>query len=335
MGRWKVYQAFDGKWTHKGELRYAYDFVKSIEGKLFRGEGNLLQEYFSYAEPVVSPVEGWVVDLVNDVPDNIIGEVDRINIWGNYLLIRTSEGFYVLIAHLLQHSITVKVGEYVKKDQIVAKCGNSGYSPLPHIHVQVQRSPAVGSTTTPFVFEFFHKEGKLIFYDLPKEEEEIENLPVDSLKKMQLDFVLDDRFVYEVGTQEVVWRVKMNSRGEFYFDDGENRLYFYTRAKSFYFYDYEGGESLLKELYRAAPRIPLVNVKAKFTEPLPITLFKRAWFILGFAHKSYIRKVEYELTDKRVSSKFGEVELSPYRRGFALIKTPKVRAKLKGRRDDA
>ena len=332
LGRWKVYQAFDGKWTHKGELRYAYDFVKSVDGKLFRGEGNLLQEYFSYGEPVVSPVDGWVVDLVSDVPDNIIGEVDRINVWGNYLLIRSTQGFYVLIAHLMQHSINVKVGEYVKKDRILAKCGNSGYSPLPHIHIQVQKNDTIGSATTPFVFEFFHKNGELYFYELPKENEEIENLPIDPLKKMQLDFVLDDRFVYDVDGEEVVWQVKMNSRGEFYFDDGKNRLYFYTYAKSFYFYDYEGGESLLKELFRAAPRIPLVHLNAKFTEPLPITLFRKVWFILGLSHRSYIRKVEYELKDKRVISRFGEVKLSSYHRGFEVIKTSRYTARLKEER---
>ena len=36
MGKWTVYQPFDGEWTHKGVWRYAYDFTIEDKGKTFR-----------------------------------------------------------------------------------------------------------------------------------------------------------------------------------------------------------------------------------------------------------------------------------------------------------
>lgn len=40
LGRWTVYQAFDGEWTHKGNHRHAYDFIITDEGGAHhRGDG--------------------------------------------------------------------------------------------------------------------------------------------------------------------------------------------------------------------------------------------------------------------------------------------------------
>lgn len=332
MGQWSVYQGFDGKWTHKGHLRYAYDFVKKVDGRLFAGEGNHLEDYYSFGQSVVAPIDGEVVATREDLADNIIGEIDRKDVWGNFVLIRSQLGYYILIAHLLQGSVKVKVGEFVQKDQIIAKCGNSGYSPLPHIHIQVQSSPVLGSPTLPFLFDTYCTKKQIHYYDLPKEGEEIENLPIDPIKKMRVDFVLDDRFCYEIEGKDVWIEVKMNSNGEFHFTDGKNRLYFYTYAKSFYFYRYEGGDSILKELFLVAPRVPLVSKEGAFDEILPPSLEKHGPFfylMLSFYHKLFSKRVRYESLPDGIRSSFGEVRFDPHSRGFASIKSAKLNAKLK------
>jgi len=38
-GEWSVYQAFNGRWTHKGQYKYAYDFVKVKDSKTYKSDG--------------------------------------------------------------------------------------------------------------------------------------------------------------------------------------------------------------------------------------------------------------------------------------------------------
>ncbi|WP_187648388.1 urea transporter [Nitrosophilus labii] len=168
-GTWSVYQAFDDIWTHQGRWRYAYDFViRDDEGKSYKNSGNYLEDYYAFKKPVLSPVSGYVVEAVSYHKDNPIGEVDNINNWGNYIILSTSNGVYVEISHLAQNSLRIKKGDFVEAGQIIALCGNSGYSPEPHIHIQVQESSYLGSKTVPFNFVAYSKNDRLFFYERPK-----------------------------------------------------------------------------------------------------------------------------------------------------------------------
>jgi murein DD-endopeptidase MepM/ murein hydrolase activator NlpD len=44
---------------------------------------------------------------------------------------------FVLLAHLQSGSIRVSVGQELADGQQIARCGNSGNSTQPHVHVQV------------------------------------------------------------------------------------------------------------------------------------------------------------------------------------------------------
>ncbi len=65
-------------------------------------------------------------------------------------MIQLSSGLYILLAHLKQHSIKVKENQSVIPTEILAACGNTGRSPQPHLHIQVQRDAFLGSETYPF-----------------------------------------------------------------------------------------------------------------------------------------------------------------------------------------
>jgi len=330
-GEWCVYQAFDDEWTHKGKWKYAYDFVIKKNGKTYENDGVFLEDYYAFGKPVTAPVNGYIIALRDDLQDNFIGNVDRTNNWGNYIIIKSDYGYYVEISHLMQNSITVKVGDYVKIGDIIGKCGNSGYSPQPHIHIQVQKYGVLGSETLPFKFIDYIKNNKLYFYDLPKKDETIESTTVDKSMKLRLTFILDDKFKYEIldnknriGTVE--FSVKMNDKGEFYFFDGENKLYFYTDEKLFYFYEYEGKDSVLKRLFNVAPKIPLVNKEVEYEDILPpqfiYGLFKRVIIetVLPFNPKLFAKKSVYKKNMLNIVSEFGEVGFSFYEKGFDKIK---------------
>lgn len=156
-GAWEVYQSFNGQPTHQAPWQHAIDFYQLRQQKSFSGSGSVLEDYYCFGLPVLSPVSGYVAAVRNDLPDNPPGTVDHqhqwgnaIN-WGNYILIHHPAGGVVLLAHLQQHSIKVAPGSYVAVGQFIAACGNSGRSPQPHLHLHVQESLALGSPTRPFL----------------------------------------------------------------------------------------------------------------------------------------------------------------------------------------
>jgi urea transporter len=76
-GAWTVWQGCHGQWTHQGLWCHAYDFViRNSEGETYAGAGQQLADYYAFQKPVLSPIRGWVVSVVNDLPDCAIGTVD-------------------------------------------------------------------------------------------------------------------------------------------------------------------------------------------------------------------------------------------------------------------
>lgn len=150
QGQWMLYQGFHGRHTHQAPWQYALDFYQTRDGRSFKNEGDQLEDYYCFNQPVYAPVAGHVVALVDHWPDNAPGQVDSVNNWGNYLFIRTPDGYYILLAHLRQQSMQVASGAYVLPGQMLALCGNSGRSPQPHLHLHVQLSAIPGQATIPF-----------------------------------------------------------------------------------------------------------------------------------------------------------------------------------------
>lgn len=150
FGRWQIYQGFEGEHTHKPPWHHALDFYMTEEDRSFSGDGTRLEDFYCFGLTVVSPAHGRVVRVRDHLADNLPGEVDTGNNWGNLVLIRLDSGLHVLLAHLKQNSIKVKEGDRVEPGKPLASCGNSGRSPQPHLHLQVQRSARLGSPTRPF-----------------------------------------------------------------------------------------------------------------------------------------------------------------------------------------
>lgn len=317
-GVWNVYQGFNGKWTHKGSWKYAYDFVIKKNGKTYEREGYLLKDYYSFGESILSPVSGYVIACRHDLPDNKIGEVDRVNNWGNYIIFRSNEGYIVEISHLMQYSLLVDIGSYIEIGNIIAKCGNSGYSPEPHIHIQVQKYTLLGSETIPFLFSDYIENKVLYFNKLPKEDSYIENIILNKFFAEKFYFSLDEEYKYQDENENLSsWIVKMNDFSEFYFEDqSHNKLFFYNSYKEIIFYKYIGKKSLLKEIYGFIQRIPFTNKKLSFLD----YNIKDSFIYLGiFNKKLLLRNINYNITENKIFSKYGEIEFDPYIKGFKNI----------------
>ena len=194
LGEWTVSQAHAGEHTHKGEWQHAWDFViTDNEGKQFQNKGDFATDYFCYNKPVVASADGIVAELVDGIADNIIGDINTINNWGNSLVIKHSDYLYSQISHLKQGGFKVKKGEFVRKGQMLATCGNSGRSPYPHLHFQFQATPFIGSKT--FFYPFAHlikKENKYLELKTlfnPQQDERLQNVASNNLLLQAFHFI--------------------------------------------------------------------------------------------------------------------------------------------------
>jgi len=149
-GAWTVSRGFSGSDTHSGQRQYALDFTVSRDGKSFAYAGQRLEDFYCYDQPVLSPVYGEVCRVVNDLPDMQPGAASDDASWGNCVAIRIHDGKVALLAHLKPGSVAVVPGTWVKPGDIIGHCGNSGHSPQPHIHLQLQTGAEPGATTVPF-----------------------------------------------------------------------------------------------------------------------------------------------------------------------------------------
>ena len=58
-------------------------------------------------------------------------------------------------------SVRVRVGERVRRGQVLGRLGNSGNSATPHLHLQVQITRSFLSDGLPFVFDRFQFLGQI------------------------------------------------------------------------------------------------------------------------------------------------------------------------------
>ncbi len=295
-GEWTVWQAFNGPWTHQGIWKYAIDFLIMDEGgQTFTNEGAILEDYHCYQKPVLSPARGRVAGVVNDIPDNAPGEINEEMNWGNHVMIYDHRGFYVLLAHFRQGSIKVSEGQWVEPGQMLGLCGNSGYSPQPHIHIQVQLSPELGAPTLPFSFIHYAVTGgespRFMSNHIPKEGMRIQALYPDKGLDNRFSFLLDDETDLDIlvngeKVSHKTCRVRMDPDGTYYFDAGADRIFFNKWHGTFYVLRHEGASEWARAFFMAMPRVPLTFVKNMTWEDyLPLETyfgrFKRA--LLAFS----------------------------------------------------
>ena len=142
-GTVQISQGFNGRLSHTGPWRHALDFQRPAENRSGA-------EPSIWDAPVTAPASGFVERVRDGIADNTIGICNYAENWGNYVLLRMDQGGWALLAHLRQSSIAVSTGAHVELGAYLGKVGNSGRSPIPHLHLQVQNSPYIGAPTTPF-----------------------------------------------------------------------------------------------------------------------------------------------------------------------------------------
>ncbi len=189
---------FDGQWlteisptrrvpSHGTDLfatTYAFDFVavdddgctapaRSLRA-LFATESPEL--FYAFGRPLYSPVAGTVVSAHDGEPDHEarrsmltlipygLTQPRRVRrglttVLGNHVIIQVAESpYYVGLVHLQRDSVRVSPDERVCAGDQIGRCGNSGNSTQPHLHIQAMDSPdAYAARGVPLRFEEFRQ----------------------------------------------------------------------------------------------------------------------------------------------------------------------------------
>jgi len=83
-------------------------------------------------------VDGTVVDVRSTVPDTHTGLNVKDMVTGNFVNIRTKEGYTVIYRHLKANSVAVKANQQVKAGDKIGVMGTTGQSSGVHLHYEIR-----------------------------------------------------------------------------------------------------------------------------------------------------------------------------------------------------
>jgi hypothetical protein len=190
--------------------RYAIDFIGVDEQRRTadrRDWRTLLateppERFVGFGRPILAPADGVVVEAHDGEVDHegrrsqlalvpyALGQAARLRqgvnaIAGNHLIIALpGSRAYVALVHLRAGSLRVTPGEEVATGQPIARCGNSGNSTQPHVHLQVMDSRDLSvAQGLPMTFRRFREwprgaqQPRVRESGLPEEDAVVEALP--------------------------------------------------------------------------------------------------------------------------------------------------------------
>jgi len=288
-GEWTVSQGYAGKFTHKGEWENAVDFVLVDEmNSTHKGNSKLTGDFYCYNKPVIAPADGTIVEIIDHIDDNEPGKVNSTHNWGNTVIIKHTNNLYTQLSHLRPGSFRLKKGDYVRQGEIVAYCGNSGRSPEPHLHFQVQATPLTGAKTLYYPFGYYLHNSingfQLRSFTIPSEGDHISNISTNPLLKNAFDFqpgmILKFRYDNEKGVQRnASWEVFTDSYNNkyLYCSETQSAAYFVNDGTMFYFNSFYGDhKSLLYFFYLAAYKVLLGYYEnIEITDIFPLHIIRK------------------------------------------------------------
>jgi murein DD-endopeptidase MepM/ murein hydrolase activator NlpD len=144
--------------------RFAIDFMRVGMDRRVTPDnhGSKNESWYGYGNEVYAVANATVVRIMDSLPDNIPLSSDRVvpvnaeTVGGNYVILKLQEGLYAFYAHLKPNSIRVKIGQKVRKGQVIGLLGNSGNSDAPHLHFHLASAPSpLGAEGIPFLFKSY------------------------------------------------------------------------------------------------------------------------------------------------------------------------------------
>ncbi len=315
-GEWTVSQGHDGEHTHKDKWKHAWDFIiKDTDNKSYKNSGDLVEDYFCYNKAIIAPANGIIEEINDGIEDNTIGEVNLHQNWGNTIIIKHLDGLYTKLSHLKPDSIKVKKGDYVKKGDSIANVGNSGRSPEPHLHFQVQATPYIGSETLNYPLGYYinHNEEKKKFIEFskPKEEDIVSNVESNQLLIKAFKLIPGQTLEFEINNKKEKWKVLIDiyNNTYLYCENSRSTAYFETNDNMLYFKHFTGDKkTLLFNFFLAAYKVQFgfyKDMTLKDILPSNTVFSKSALFLQDFIAPFIIYlKPKYEINYQSIDDDF-------------------------------
>lgn len=283
----RISQGMGGMLTHRGLWKWALDFevASSLDSTADMAD---LRNYPTFGRPVFAPCDGIVSRVIASVPDNRPGENNPNQNWGNFVIIQADLGYFVMLAHFRQGGVSVVPGQRVRAGDPIGQCGNSGRSPLPHLHVQVQEDGRPGSPTREFVLcDHLEMSGENPTFQTtsqPPQGTVLSSANLDPMRQGIFAGWLPGNLRYEIQadngvTREETLSVGFDELGRFLLQSlhYEARAVGFFSGTCFYFNDFEGnGTSLLALVALGLARVPCVDATgAVWRDHFPVAVFRR------------------------------------------------------------
>ncbi len=316
QGTWTITQGFNGAHTHQEPWQHALDFeITDANGFPFRGEGTEAYDYYCFDAPICAVLPGTVAFAYSEHPDNLPGSQDLSYPYGNVVIIQHGPALFSVLAHLQQGSVLVHVGQTVTAGTVVAKCGSSGRSPRPHVHLQVQASGYLGAPTLPFEVSHYATvhEGpaKYVPFGVPIEGERVAAAQLALVPELAMLRVGNEFTLHSARTGLRRVRSELSACGlrSLYDTVSGERLYFSVLDGVPTFTTYAGGsKSPLAALALALPRVPPFGGEVVVRESVPVQWVFSGWQrrLIGLSHifgtrvaisgETCVNRAQHELT---------------------------------------
>jgi hypothetical protein len=147
--------------------RFAIDWVElNADGKTYQGDSTDNKSYRAYGMEIHAVADGVVTQTKDGIPQNIPNQAPVVpitleTIGGNHVIMEIGNGLYAFYAHMQPGSIRVKVGDNVRRGQVLGLLGNSGNSTEPHLHFHIcNANSELGCEGLPYAFAEYELEGK-------------------------------------------------------------------------------------------------------------------------------------------------------------------------------
>jgi hypothetical protein len=149
--------------------RFAIDWMRLDEsGRIVHGDPSDVHNYADYGAPVLAVADGTVAETLNSLDDQKPGTlpdpstINIQNVDGNHIVLDLGGGVFAFYAHLQKGSVSIAVGDHVRRGQVLGKLGNTGNTSGPHLHFHLMegRSP-LGSNGIPYMLNSFALAGQV------------------------------------------------------------------------------------------------------------------------------------------------------------------------------
>ena len=169
---WGSMVAVDGKLTIP--QRFAIDWFGLDKGNhSLRGQHDSLastvdEDWVGYDRDILAVADGVVEDARDGIPngkplapEETPDDLTARTLYGNFVILRIAPGVYVHYAHMKTGTVTVRVGQHVRRGAVLGRLGQTGSAGAPHLHFHISDRPTFEqSEGFPFVIDSFDLLGR-------------------------------------------------------------------------------------------------------------------------------------------------------------------------------